>query len=105
MTEQHRATPEHWANMQQMAEAFPLSGGAACILELRARVESLQQQVSELQTAHNTATDWRMEQDARLRALEAAQRPSLIPLGCDASADSLVERVANAIGDSDPVIN
>jgi hypothetical protein len=42
MTDQHRATPEQWANMQQMAKAFPLAGGAACILELRDRVEALE---------------------------------------------------------------
>ena len=49
------------------------------IEELRARVEALKVMIYELQTMHNTAVDWRMEQDRRLNQLEAtkyAHRPS-----------------------------
>jgi hypothetical protein len=49
------------------------------IEELRARIEALEVMIHELQTMHNTAVDWRMEQDRRLNQLEATQyahRPS-----------------------------
>jgi hypothetical protein len=69
MTEQYRATPEQWAWVRDAAHP-PV---ASCFFELLARVEALERQISELQTLHNTAVDWRMEQDARLAALEAAK--------------------------------
>jgi len=43
------------------------------IEELRACVEALKMMIHELQTMHNTAVDWRMEQDRRLSQLEATQ--------------------------------
>jgi hypothetical protein len=39
MTEQHRATPEQWADQEIWAAS---SGDSSCILELRARVEALE---------------------------------------------------------------
>ena len=80
MTDQHRATPEQWAAVEEWGEAQQYDAWN-CILELRARVE----------------------------ALEAAQRLRFIEIvtsdGGDeerepsppAPADSLVERVINAI--------
>jgi len=50
------------------------------IEELRARVEALQALTHELQTMHNTAVDWRMEQDHRLNLLEAAMPRALEPM-------------------------
>ena len=73
MSTPHRATPDNWNDLGAFA-----SDTRACVLELRSRIEALEavqqqvrQQVSELQTMHNTATDWQMEQDVRLRALES----------------------------------
>ena len=44
------------------------------IEELRARVEALEGLIHELQTIHNTAVDWRMDQYHRLNQLESTQR-------------------------------
>jgi hypothetical protein len=82
MTDQHRATPEQWAHHEWRAD----DSDSSCILELRARVEELGQQIKELQTIHNTATDWRMEQDGRLTALESqheTQRLATLEWGKD----------------------
>ncbi len=76
MSTPHRATPDQW---NYLIEAL----------------EAVQQQVSELQTMHNTATDWQMEQDARLRALKSPQQPTVKE--SFAPADSLVERVAACV--------
>jgi len=40
MSEQHKATPEQWADIEERAE--DCQGGPACLLELRARVEALE---------------------------------------------------------------
>jgi hypothetical protein len=99
MSTPHRATPEQWNDLGAFA-----SDTRACVLELRSRIEALEavqqqvkQQVSELQTMHNTATDWRMEQDARMRALESPQQPTVKESLTHAPAGSLVERVAARI--------
>jgi hypothetical protein len=67
MTDQHRATPEQWAEQEMWA--FPPNGDpyALCLLELRARLE----------------------------ALEAAQRPSQAP--APAKSGSLVDKVGEAL--------
>jgi hypothetical protein len=111
MTEQHKATPGQWA----MIESRIWGPNSSCILELRARVEALEGLIHELQTIHNTAVDWRMEQDHRLNQLEAAMRPRtftaeevapiVVPTVKDSltvPAGSLVERVRDIIG-LDPV--
>ena len=78
---------------------------------LCSRAEALEARVHELQTMHNTAVDWRMEQDRRLNQLEATQQPRvftaeevapiLVPTVkkslTAAPAGSLVERVAQAM--------
>ena len=95
MTDQHRATPEQWAD----AGAFA-SDTRACILELLARLEALEAQY---ETQRLATLSWGKDVDKhsrwiddhlkRIMALEAGQRPNASP----APADSLVERVARAI--------
>ncbi len=62
----HKATPEQWAILEEQS----YHEYDSTILELRARVEMLEELVHELQTMHNTAVDWKMEQDYRLNELE-----------------------------------
>jgi hypothetical protein len=107
MNEQHKATPEQWAQQALWVETYEDS---SCIMELLHRVEALEGLIHELQTIHNTAVDWRMEQDHRLNQLEAAMRPRtftaeevapiVVPTVKDSltvPAGSLVERVAQAM--------
>jgi hypothetical protein len=68
---QHRATPEQWEDHKRWA--FEEDAHSLCILELRDRIAELERQVSELHATNNVAVDWRMEQDRRIAALEAAQ--------------------------------
>jgi hypothetical protein len=74
MTNQHRATPDEWAQQEDWANRSVFSY-SSCIIELRARIE----------------------------ALEVGQQPPqdkldrLIALDRDDPANSLVERVADAI--------
>ena len=77
MSNQHRATPDQWAAVQETSSASLSS----CILELRARVEVLEA----------AANDRQQDEDA-----ERAAAPS--------RADGLVERVANAIT-ADPLLS
>jgi hypothetical protein len=72
MTNQHRATPDDWAQQEDWANRSAFSD-SSCIIELRDRVEALEVLIHELQTMHNTAVDWRMEQDHRLNQLKATQ--------------------------------
>ena len=93
MTDQHRATPEQWAD----AGAFA-SDTRACILELRARVEALEAQY---ETQRLATLAWGKDVDnhgrwiddhlKRIMALEAGQRIRSGP------KSPLVERVADAI--------
>ena len=41
MTNQHRATPEQWANLEACTRTYPGQWGD-CVLELRARIEALE---------------------------------------------------------------
>ena len=67
------ATPKQWDAVEESAtRQAPLT----CILELRARVEALEQQNRELCWSVNNAVVWNTEQNERLEALEAAQRTS-----------------------------
>ena len=59
----HKATPEQWANMADAASDGFDDGYAACLIELHARVEALEQrcevqlmQLSELQGRHHRLT-------------------------------------------------
>ena len=93
MTDQHRATPEQWAD----AGAFA-SDTRACILELRDRLEALEAQY---ETQRLATLAWGKDVDnhgrwiddhlKRIMALEAGQRIRSGP------ESPLVERVADAI--------
>ena len=93
MTDQHRATPEQWAD----AGAFA-SDTRACILELLARLEALEAQY---ETQRLATLAWGKDVDnhgrwiddhlKRIMALEAGQRIRSGP------ESPLVERVADAI--------
>ena len=93
MTDQHRATPEQWAD----AGAFA-SDTRACILELRDRLEALEAQY---ETQRLATLAWGKDVDnhgrwiddhlKRIMALEAGQRIRSGP------KSPLVERVADAI--------
>ena len=93
MTEEYKATPEQWAHQESWIGQN--DADAACLLELRARVETLEaglkdeadcnractlnlsdrlirveQRVRELQAARNAEINWQGEQDGRLKATE-----------------------------------
>jgi hypothetical protein len=75
MTDQHRATSEQWEHVAicaGMKQRVPWAT-AACLLELRSRVEALEQQNKDLCIAVNNAVVWNTEQNQRIEALEAAQ--------------------------------
>ena len=79
MTDQHRATPEQWTHVAicaEMKQQVPWAT-AACLLELRARVEALEQQNKDLCIAVNNAVVWNTEQSQRIEALEAAPQDKL----------------------------
>jgi hypothetical protein len=42
MSNQHRATPEQWANMKEYQDDGLDDGYGSCIIELRARIEALE---------------------------------------------------------------
>ena len=93
MTDQHRATPEQWAD----AGAFA-SDTRACILELLARLEALEaqhetQRLATLAWGKDVDNHGRWIDDhlKRIMALEAGQRIRSGP------KSPLVERVADAI--------
>ena len=92
MTDQHRATPEQWAETEKWAQGDELD--SSCILELRSRIESLeaaqQDKLDRLIALdrEDPTPDPPMDE---LRAASAEARP----------AGSLVERVANAISEGD----
>jgi BMFP domain-containing protein YqiC len=76
MTDQHRATPEQWADLGAFA-----SDTRACILELRARIEALEaaqqdklDRLIALDAADPTPDAPMPELRARTEALEATQR-------------------------------
>ena len=84
MTDQHRATPEQWGFIELYADSID---PAACILELRARIEALE-------AAQQPPQD-KMD---RLIALDADDGdPIVLP---SSLGGSLVDRVAKAIYDA-----
>ena len=102
MTDQHRATPEQWAD----AGAFA-SDTRSCLFELRARVEALE---GKYETQRLATLEWGKDVDRhdrwiddhlkRIMALEAAannrqQDKDAKRAAAPAPADSLVERVAD----------
>ena len=102
MADQHRATPHQWA----FQEAWAVDDDdSSCILELRARVEALEGKYETMRLAtlewgksvdnHGRWIDDHLKRIHPLMVLEAGQRPST---GATAApADSLVDRVADAI--------
>ena len=102
MTDQHRATPEQWAQQEKWASV----ADSSCILELRARVEALEGQYETMRLA---TLEWGKDVDnhgrwiddhlKRIMALEAGQQPNYpeIPDSSPAPYDSLLDRVGDAI--------
>jgi hypothetical protein len=88
----HRATPEQWEIQEKWA---PESEDAACLLELRARVEALEAELEDEVDCNNICT---LNIAERLRKLEANSRPTPNP---GQIRSSLVERVADAIAKAD----
>ena len=80
MTNQHRATPEQWAQQALWVETYEDS---SCIMELRARIEAL-----EAAQPHQDKLD-------RLMALDADDGDSIVMPS--SPADLLIDRVAKAI--------
>ena len=66
MTDQHRATPEQWAETEKWAQGDELD--SSCILELRSRIESLEAAQLEQAESHRFCTDAIVR---RVEALEA----------------------------------
>ncbi len=109
----HKATPEQWA--QQEAWLDQNDADAACILELRARVETLEKRCEVLQNRHHRLTlkvghlehDLVKDEDdlPQQHCLEAMDPPEANsqPTPNDRQIrSSLMERVQTAIGHSYP---
>jgi hypothetical protein len=95
MTEQHKATPEQWADQEIWA---PSDGASSCLLELRARVEALEDQYETMRLATlewgadvDKVKRWGDQHLQRIMALEAVAEIRSGP------ESLLVERVADAI--------
>jgi hypothetical protein len=110
MTDQHRATPEQWASVQQCSDHGQTGpfATAACLLELRARVEALEK--AQRPFAVIDTSQWSEEQrqqamqdlgqPGELRPLTAEEvAPVVVPAATPAA--SLVERVASVLHDFD----
>jgi hypothetical protein len=69
MTDQHRATPEQWANLEACTRTYPGQWGD-CVLELRARIEALEAAQLEQAESHRFCVDAIVR---RVEALEATQ--------------------------------
>jgi hypothetical protein len=126
MTDQHRATPEQWANIERWAGVdsavwrLERLGRESCILELRARIEQLEATSDRLTPAPGEQWNVRIEgiqhgpatppspnpavervRDMQDRiqegSLTLAEALAEIGAPTPAPADSLVERVTKAI--------
>ena len=101
MTNQHRATDEQWAQMEELA-LHPGQLTCPCLLELRDRIQQLEaaQQVpdpyagrpSSLTDDERKATEDAAEAWARCAVEQLRSKPAPSP-----SPSTLVDRVANAI--------
>jgi hypothetical protein len=94
MTDQHRATPEQWANMKEYQDDGLDDGYGSCIIELRARIEALEAAQLEQAESHRFCTD------AIVRRVEALEDPmtELRAASAEARPAGLVERVADVLG-------
>jgi hypothetical protein len=68
MTDQHRATPEQWANMKEYQDDGLDDGYGSCIIELRDRIAALEAVQLEQAESHRFCTDAIVR---RVEALEA----------------------------------
>jgi len=93
---EHKATPEQWASIRQAAQPREVEPGifagdttttlAAGLMDLRARVESLEAKVRELQSCHNKTADHLLDTMALVRGTASAEAQP-------APASSLVDRL------------
>jgi len=128
MTNQHRAPSQAWADALQTVRHSP-AGIAACLLELRARVEALEAtQHAHADTSRLSDEEIRtvveeISKPGRWQPLRQPSRATIAECGgpceqgfqhCDcgllkqlnpgpAPTDSLVERVANILDPDDPI--
>jgi hypothetical protein len=92
--QQHRATPEQWETLEHYVIAIPNPSIASCILELRNRVKALEAG----QTCPHIVTSDEGTSYCALAEQTANQfRDPTEKVAAAAPADSLVERVADAI--------
>jgi hypothetical protein len=92
MTDQHRATPQQWAETEKWALEDELD--SSCILELRSRIEALEAAQLEQTESNRFCTD------AIVRRVEALEAPmtELRAASAEARPAGLVERVADVLG-------
>ena len=113
----HRAKPEQWADVE--SRAADCQGGPSCVIELRARVEALEDRDREDSDAWTGVRRANSELRARIEALEAGATCPRIVTGDEgtshcalaeqqaapppepAPAGSLVDAVARAIAGGD----
>jgi hypothetical protein len=96
MTDQHRATPEQWEVVEICSEEGKIPWPtAACILELRARVEALEADQLEQAESHRFCTDAIVR---RVEALEALMTELRAASAEARPAGGLVERVTSVLG-------
>jgi hypothetical protein len=91
-----KATPEHWAQCKEFSTT-PYGATYACLLELRARVESLEAAERQASTVHQISKPLKLtpEQAQQVRDLLAPNsKPTPNP---NQIRSSLVERLAKAI--------
>jgi len=92
--QQHRATPEQWETLEHYVIAIPNPSIASCILELRGRVEALEAGQT---CPHIVTSDEGTSYCALAEQTHSKSTPNNRQIRSSAPADSLVERVADAI--------
>jgi hypothetical protein len=99
MTNQHRATPDEWAQQEGWANrSLCPDTDSSCIIELRDRVEALEiRQLAHVGISH-------LSKEERDQILQELAKPARVfaakevaPIMVPSPAGSLVERVADAI--------
>ena len=95
----YKATPEQWAQCEEFLSNPVVGASDACILELRTRVQSLEDDSWKQAESTRFCVDALVK---RIEALEANSKPTPNP---SQIRSPLVERVARAIGRDDEPIN
>ena len=90
MTNQHRATPEQWKDVEEFLSTLPYPSTASCLLELRDRLAAAEQRISEL------------EQRPIPGSVELAADHSVDASKMVAPTTGLVKRVQQIIGHAFP---